>query len=41
MSKIIRNGIAIYKSRKSQFGHMSLEQFMKFLKSEYKQIHID
>ena len=28
MSKIIRNGIIIYQSRRNQFGHMTLEQFM-------------
>jgi len=40
MSKVIRNGVIVYQSRKGQFGHMSLKQFMNELKKTHKSFNL-
>lgn len=36
MSKIVRNGVIIYESRRGQFGHMSYEEFISAVRKDCK-----
>lgn len=40
MSRIVRNGVLIYESRRGQFGHLSYEQFKRELKKEHRAINL-